>query len=430
MKSNGSNLTRVPNAPEAEQALLSSIMQGGDSVIAAVLDSGGSDSGLFYNPVLKGVFTALCDRFKANEPVNDLILLTGILRSQIQPAELTSIYTLVPSTGNWRYYLDELKDKQWLRECIRISTENVRRAMESNADANEIVKLTENTLLDLSRRRLNGHCSRTTIKEIVEDVLTHMDTPQALGISTGFPSLDEVVGGFCAGEKIVIAGPMKGGKSAFAENLADSFAVCRNIPTAIFSFEMSARQVVQRLIQIRSGVSTRSIARGQADLMATQNYGTAASEIAKAPLFIIKDRLDVAGIRARCLQLKASDKLVVAIIDYVQIIPEPRTKGESTVERLDRVSIGTKQIADQLGLIVIELSQLTETKDGKFNTKWSSGITADCDKRLDIGGNDDDGKDVIDKNIHVSYQREGPKGYVDFRFHKPTTRFKEKKRQN
>jgi replicative DNA helicase len=116
----------------------------------------------------------------------------------------------------------------------------------------------------------------------------------------------------------------------------------------------------------------------------------------------------------------------VAIIDYLQIVPEKRQKGESTTERLDRMSAETKQIADNLGITVLELSQVTVDSHGVATTRYSSGITNDADQLWHVVGDDDDNKAKIDKTIVVAKQREGPKGEVEFTYEKALTRFTEK----
>jgi replicative DNA helicase len=416
----------LPHSTDAEQGVLSSMLQSTEAVAAAVNRIGQTADDWFFIPSNGKLYGAIVENWQVGKTL-ELTLFTGQLRDERKldgiggVSRLTEIRTFSSSHVLIDHYLDALSDKRTLRQIIQTAAELIRRAQEGQDDVAGVIQDAERALIQLTQR--DSSTRGRKIKEIVQDVIGNMDNPEKIyGISTGYPKLDEIVGGLAPGSKIVIAAKTSAGKSALAANIAHSLAVTRNVPTAIFTFEMNSNQFAQRLLQIRSGISIRSITRNEADAFDYARFTRAASEIGDSKLTIINERLDIAGIRARCLQLKPR----VAIIDYLQIVPEKRQKGESTTERLDRMSAETKQIADNLGITVLELSQVTTDAHGVSTTRYSSGITNDADQLWHVVGDDDDNKAKIDKTIVVAKQREGPKGEVEFTYEKALTRFTEK----
>lgn len=416
----------LPHSIEAEQGVLSSMLQSGEAIATAVNRIGQSPGDWFFRPINGKLYNAIVQNWQTGKPT-ELTLLTSQLRDERLLDELggasrlTEVYTFSSSHVLIDHYLNTLSEKRTLRQIIKAGSELIQRAQQGQDDVEGVIREVENTLIRITHRDTNNRGRK--IKDIVQDVIGNMDNPEKIyGISTGYLKLDEIAGGLAPGSKIVIAGKTSSGKSALAANIAHSLAVTRHVPTAIFTFEMNSNQFAQRLLQIRSGISIRSITRNEADAFDFRKFTQAASEVGDSKLTIINERLDINGIRARCLQLKPR----VAIIDYLQIVPEKRHKGESTTERLDRMSTETKQIADNLGITVIELSQVTVDSHGVATTRYSSGITNDADQLWHVIGDDDDKKAKIDKTIVVAKQREGPKGEVHFTYEKALTRFTEK----
>ncbi len=420
-------MRQSPASIEAEQGVLSSILQSAYAIAEAVHRIGQTCGDWFSVPANGKLYDAIVKNWHVGRPL-ELTVFTTQLRDERKLDEiggasrLTEIRLFAPAATLITYYLDSLADKRTLRHIIATAKEMARRASEEQNDVDGIMKYIETELLALTD--CTGRPRHRAISDIVLDVMESMDEPEKIyGISTGYPKLDHIVGGLAPGSKIVIAAKTSAGKSALAANIAHSLSVDRNYTTAIFTFEMNANQFAQRIMQIRSGVSIRAITRNEADAFEFKKFSEAAAEIRESKLIIINERLDIAGIRARCLQLRPR----IAIVDYLQIVPEKRLKGESTTERLDRMSTETKQIADNLGITVIELSQVTVDSHGVATTRYSSGITNDADILMHVTGEDDDSREKIDKTVVVAKQREGPKGEVDFIFEKSTTKFTEKK---
>ena len=421
---------RAPHSEDCEKGVIGSMIVGGPKTIGEVYERIRLDQDdWFFTPALATIYRVLIEGWRDGTPT-DLLTLTEALRNQKLLEQvggagfITGLTTFVPGAANVAYYLDEISDKRWLRHAITIGNEISRQALENQGDVEGTLRDVEEALMRLTQRHISFSKQRT-ISEITTKVIENLEDPEkALGLSTGFPKLDALVGGLAPCVKIAIAGRTSAGKSAFAANIARAIAVIGKVPTAIFTFEMSAEQWVQRVIQIHAATSARKVVGRDLNLFAVQKFQTAASQVAASKLTVTDDRLDIAGIRARCMQIKPR----VVIIDYLQIVPERKQKGESTTDKLDRMSSETKQIAHQLGITVIELSQLTyDERAGTYKTRFSQGITNDSDQLWVLEGDDDETKDVIDKDIAVAKQREGRRGKVHFTFDKPCTLFMEKK---
>lgn len=415
-----------PHSSEAEQCLLGSMLILPNETIGRFAERVTAE--MFYVPAHQIIFEALLKAWQGGAVI-DLVTFTQILRDRSEleavggPSFVTALYSFVPTAANAEYYFDIVRDKFFLRQVIEKCTEMVRRSSDEQDDVEAIVREMEMTLFELSERATT-RTARKTAKELVAEVMDNLSDPEkAFGISTGFTKLNALVGGLAPAAKIVIAGGTSSGKSSLAHNIADSVAVERGIPVAVFTFEMTGAQTIQRMIQTHAEVSARDIVRGDADAFLFNSFTKAAARIAESPLHVIDERLDVAGIRARCMQLKASAGLRVAIVDYLQIIPEQKQKGESRTEQLDRMSMETKQIAKNLGITIIELSQVTALEGGGSRTRGSSGIQNDADQVWFIETDEDD---PGTKTIVVAKQRDGDQGTVEFRWNKTITRFREK----
>jgi replicative DNA helicase len=417
----------LPHSIEAEQGTLCSMMNG--ATAAAVQVIGKRGDAWFHVPANQKLYAGLVEWWEAGKVFDWPLFSKAMadanrLNAMGGDAHLTEVFTFAHGTLMLPMYLESLKEKRWLRHVITVCTEQVRRAYHEQNDVEGLLREVETNLTELVSRSLQSSKQRV-IQDIIGTVIHNLGEPEkVLGISTGFKKLDALVGGLAATSKIVIGAAISGGKSSFAQCLANSLAVDREIPTAMFTFEMSAEECAMRLIQIRSGVSTRAVAIGEADMMEMDRYNAAATAISESPLHIIEEQIDVAGIRARCMNLKPR----VAIIDYLQIVPEPWRPKEGTTERLDRMSAATKQIAQQLGITVIELTQLTtDDKTGKVRTRFSQGITADANQLWIIEGEDDESKAVNKKQITVGKQRDGARDVVVFDFIRKLTTFREPK---
>lgn len=419
----------IPQSIESEKGLLGSMIIGGPIVVGEVYNRIRFDQEeWFFVQGHRTIYKALIEQWQDGVPIDQVTLSSalsdqGLLDQAGGRANVTHLALFVPASVNWPAYLEELSDKRWLRIAAEIGQDIKTRAIQNQDDVEGTLQSVEHDLMRLTQRHASAS-KRRSIGELSANVIENLEDPEkALGISTGYSKLDDLVGGYAPHAKIVIAGATSGGKSALAANLAKSLAVDRAVSTLVFTFEMGMVQWVQRIIQIHAGISARRVIGRNVDMFDVQRFAASASAVGKSNLVVTDERLDIAGIRARVMQVKPR----VVIIDYIQIIPEAKQRGENTTDKLDRMSSETKQMAHQMGITVIELSQLTyDERSDTHKTRGSKGITNDADQLWVLEGPDDEDKDIIDKDIAVAKQREGGRRKVHFRFEKPCTKFTEK----
>lgn len=412
----------LPHSIEAEQGILGSMLHSPDA-IAETYASVSLD--YFYAPAHQTIFAAIIGLWKQGVPI-DLITFTQFLtdRHLIEsvggPSLVTSLFTFVPTHANIKYYIEIVRDKYVLRQVIAASTESVRRAFEEEHEVEDLLNQVRERICSVQRDPLLR--KRMSTKDLALRVIESLESPDALGISTGLEILDNNIGGFREGDNVVVAGRPSSGKSALLQLFANEIGVTRKIPVVLFTFEMTDLQTMTRLVQIRSEVEARRIARAEADFDEVRRFGAAVSEIGESPLVVVNERLDVAGIRARCMQLQPR----IALIDYFQIIPEDDQKYEARTERFDRMSSSLKQMAIDLRMTIVIGSQLNE----KETTYGSSKLTADADILLLVEsvGEYEESTPYQDKTIKIAKQREGGRPTLGLSFQKKITKFRQRKR--
>ncbi len=187
------------------------------------------------------------------------------------------------------------------------------------------------------------------------------------GISTGFKMLDEMTSGLHPAEMIVIAARPSMGKTAFAMNIAEHVAIEGRKPVAIFSLEMSAQQLVQRLLCSRARVNSKKVRDG---FLAERDFSTltsAASKLAEAQMFIDDTAgLNILELRAKARRLKSQHDIQLVVVDYLQLLRSTSRRGQDNRQiEISEISAGLKSLAKELRIPVIVLAQLNRNPENR-----------------------------------------------------------------
>jgi replicative DNA helicase len=258
------------------------------------------------------------------------------------------------------------------------------------------------------------------------------------GVPTGFIELDRYLGGFQKSDLIIIAARPSVGKTAFALSIARNVAVDYKIPVAFFSLEMSAQQLTFRLISSQTGVNSHKIRTGNINQNDLKIIINKSDPLLKAPLFIDDTpNLNLLELRAKARRLKTEHKVGLIFIDYLQLIDPP--KAESREREISIISRTLKQIAKELDIPIVALSQLNrvvETRKDKkpqlADLRESGSIEQDADVVLFIYRPEiydikvwPDTKEPTDgtAEIIIGKQRNGPTGSFKVVYLKDTLRF-------
>src|SRR5438876_2809280 len=243
-----------PHSVEAEQGVLGSMLISPRETIAECVEKINEE--YFYIPAHQTIYTVLVELWNAGQAI-DLITFTQVLRDRNLletlggAAFVTSLFTFVPTAANVQYYLEIVRDKYILREIIAAATESVRRAYEEQDEVNNLLDEVEQRIFAVGEDRFKGQMlsMKDQVMEAIESIEKLYERKGGItGISTGFVEFDRMTSGMHPAEMIVIAARPSMGKTALAMNIAEHAAIEVKLPVAIFSLEMSAQQLVQRML--------------------------------------------------------------------------------------------------------------------------------------------------------------------------------------
>jgi replicative DNA helicase len=428
-----------PQNLEAEQAVLGAILLETEALITAMERVRAED---FYSVSHQRIFDVIVALNEDNQPI-DLITLTARLQDRGQLEEVGGVSYMaklagaVPTAANVEYYAQIVEEKSMLRRLIRTATQIVSSGYAEGDEVGALLSDAEQRILELSNRRAStGFIS---IRDVLMDVFERVEflynhKGGVTGIPSGFPDLDKMTSGFQRNDLIIVAARPSVGKTAFALNIAQNVSVRAGETVAIFSLEMSASQLVQRMICAEANVDAGRMRTGFLEGDDWEKLSMAIGSLSEAQVFIDDTPgITVADIRAKCRRLKKEKGLGMILVDYLQLISGRGKSGENRQQEVSEISRTLKQIARELEVPVIALSQLSrgvEQRQDKrplmSDLRESGSIEQDADIVAFLYRDDYYDKETEKKNIIeiiIAKQRNGPVGTVELVFLKNFNKF-------
>ena len=354
-----------PQNLEAEQAVLGSILLQAEALVTAMERLGSED---FYSPEHGLIYEAMIELGEDNQPI-DLVTLTAWLQNKQHLEEIGGVSYLaklvsgVPTAANVDYYAQIVEEKSLLRRLIRTATQIVQNGYAASEDVGVLLSEAESRILEIANNRSSsGFISiRDVLMEVFEKVeFLYSHKGGTTGIPSGFQDLDKMTAGFQRSDLIIVAARPSVGKTAFALNIAQNVGVRAKETVAIFSLEMSAAQLVQRMICAESNVDAGRMRTGFLEGDDWEKLTMAIGSLSEASIYIDDTPgITVADIRAKCRRLKKEKGLGMILIDYLQLIQGRGKAGENRQQEVSEISRTLKQIARELEVPVIALSQLS-----------------------------------------------------------------------
>lgn len=387
-----------PQAPDLEEAVLGALMLEKDA-LTSVIDILKSD--MFYKDAHKTIFKAIEELFRKSEPV-DILTVTNELRTLGQlemiggPYYLTQLTNRVASAANIEYHVRIIAQKFIQRELIHISSEIIRDAFEDSTDVFELLDQAESKLFAVSEGNLrrNYQDMRSLVKDAIFEIEAAKNAEGNLkGVGSGFTEIDRVTAGWQKSDLIIMAARPGMGKTAFVLSMARNMAVDMKKAVAFFSLEMSAIQLVTRLIAGECEIPSEKLRRGNLEPAEWEQLNARLNTLVDAPLFIDDTpALSVFDLRAKCRRLKAQHDIQMVVIDYLQLMTASTEKGGNREQEISTISRSLKALAKELEIPVIALSQLSravETRGGSkkpilSDLRESGAIEQDADLVLFI----------------------------------------------
>lgn len=419
---------QIPFNLEAEQSILSAAFIN-NSVMISLADQLNNED--FFDTKNQHIFQAM--RKLSSEGV--IIDYTTVYNELMQNGRLNeaggSEYLLgiidASATSNVDAYVDIVKGLSMKRKIINVAEQIVNTGYDGSVEPTAYVDLAEKLIFNASKDRKTSDFSSirsiaANVQEKTEDNMNSTD--DVTGLSTGFIELDHYTSGLHPGEFIILAARPAMGKSALAMNLATNVA-SRNknskASVAVFSLEMPSEQIVMRMIAAETSINSNDIKTGTLTPKQWQYFEAGIASLSKLNIhFSDSSNVTIEEIRARCRKLSQSQGLDLLIIDYLQLIsPNENYKG-SRQEFVSGVSRSLKQLARELEIPVIALSQLSrevEKRDSKkpmmADLRESGGIEQDADVILFLYRDEYYNKDSAAKGtavLSIAKNRQGTAG--------------------
>lgn len=428
----------MPNSIEAEQSVIGCMIMDRDAIVIASEILTADD---FYHQQYAAFFDAIVELHNNGQPV-DVVTLQDKLREKDIPAEVASMETLgdliaaVPVTVNVASYANIVKDKAMLRRIIRVNQEIENDCYNGKESVEQILDKTEHDIFQLVQNRETSEFM--PIRQIVMNAIHKIELASkqkgsVTGIPTGFIDLDYQTAGLQPSDLVLIAARPSMGKTAFVLNVAQYAAFHENIPTAIFSLEMSKEQLVNRLFSLESRVDAQKLRTGNLQESEWEKLIEGAGVIGNSPL-IIDDTpgISIPELRSKCRKYKLDKDLKLIIIDYLQLM-SGSGRTESRQQEISEISRSLKALARELNVPVIALSQLSRAVEQRpdhrpmlSDLRESGAIEQDADVVMFLYRDDYYNHDTELKNISeviVAKQRNGPIGTVQLAWLPEYTKF-------
>ncbi|VHC11852.1 replicative DNA helicase [Streptococcus pyogenes] len=429
----------------AEQSVLGSIFISPDKLIAVREFISPDD---FYKYAHKIIFRAMITLSDRNDAIDATTIKTILddqddLQSIGGLSYIVELVNSVPTSANAEYYAKIVAEKAMLRDIIARLTESVNLAYDEILKPEEVIAGVERALIEL-----NEHSNRSGFRKISDVLKVNYEalearskqTSNVTGLPTGFRDLDKITTGLHPDQLVILAARPAVGKTAFVLNIAQNVGTKQKKTVAIFSLEMGAESLVDRMLAAEGMVDSHSLRTGQLTDQDWNNVTIAQGALAEAPIYIDDTPgIKITEIRARSRKLsqEVDGGLGLIVIDYLQLITG--TKPENRQQEVSDISRQLKILAKELKVPVIALSQLSrgvEQRQDKrpvlSDIRESGSIEQDADIVAFLYRDDyyrkegDDAEEAVEDNtieVILEKNRAGARGTVKLMFQKEYNKF-------
>lgn len=432
----------LPHDLVAEQSVLGAVFISPETMTSLADELTPED---FYKPANKIVFKTMLSLLEKGEPI-DATTMVSALTNQGDISKIGGINYVVelvnstPTSKNVEHYAKLVKDKSTLRKVIADLSDSLSSAYQGDVSIGDIIAKTEKSMLDISNQNTG-----TGFRNVADILDTHMQMVETrsqtdgvvTGLSTGFVGLDKITTGLHEDNLIILAARPAMGKTALALNIAQYIAVKEKKPVAIFSLEMGAESLIERMLASEGMVEGYHLKTGNLSVEEWSRLVHAQGNLYDAPIFVD----NTAGIRISEIRSKARKLaqemggLGVIIIDYLQLITG--SKGENRQQVVSEISRELKILAKDLKVPVIALSQLSRAVEQRqdkrpmlADLRESGSIEQDADIVAFLyrdayyqkeQGDSQEANNVTE--LILEKNRHGSLGTVKLYFHKEYTKF-------
>ncbi len=436
----------MPQDIDAEKAVLAAMLLGSDAeVVEGAMMKLSADE--FYRPAHRKIFEAMEELYNRGVPIDQLSLADrlksrGELDAIGGKAYIVELGNNMYALANWSHHADIVKREAMLRSLIGASVRITALGYDAPDDLDEVVETSEKLLFEVTNRRVS-----TNFKKIDSLVVETFNELQELastktkyrGVRTGFNDLDDLFGGLRGGDLVILAARPSVGKTALALNIA-SRAAQLGTSVAFFSLEMSANQLIQRILSTETRVNSKKMQTGQMSAQDWTELVSVSDRLSKLNLWVddtpSASILEVRAKARRQLRHVEPNKGLI-IVDYLQLMQPQNQRTESRQVEIAEISRGLKILAKEMDMPIIALSQLSravESRQGKrpilSDLRESGAIEQDADIVMFLDrslskeeGDQEDRPQWGTADVIVAKHRNGPIGTISLAFQTDCTRF-------
>ena len=441
MESSGLKDRIPPHNLEAEKAALGAVLLDPDALDTALQYLRADD---FYKNRHKLIFDSIIDLSEKNENIDILTVVqqlkaSGKLEEAGGAGYISSLTSEVPSSANIEYYAKIVQEGSVRRHLLKISGNITSGAMDNTVPTGQVLEEAERDIFEITEKQYVG--GYQSIRELLPGAL---DAIQKLmksgdvctGVPSGYNDLDHLTNGFQKSEFIVIGARPSIGKTALALSMAANISIRHKIPTGFFSLEMSSQAIMMRLLASEARIRSNLIRSGFLSEMQISKLHDAVGEIYEAPLYIeASPEVKILDLRSQARKMQKQNGVQIIFIDYLTLI-QAENKTIPRHEQIAEISRSLKALARELDMPIVVLSQVKRETEGKkpslADLRESGSIEQDADlvmflHRERMG--DDSSREmpaVIDTELIVAKQRNGPIGEINVMFRPSFTRFESK----
>ncbi|HOZ03500.1 MAG TPA: replicative DNA helicase [Candidatus Woesebacteria bacterium] len=414
-----------PHSLEAEQSVLGAILIDAEAFIS-VAELLKPES--FYLEQNKLIFEAMVALYEKRRPI-DLVTLTDELKNQGKlsaaggATRLAELASLVSTSANAVYYAQTIGDAYTKRRLISLSSQIAEAALDSTKEARDVLDLAEQNVFTVSQQQ--GQRSFIHLKDTLVESFERLDELQRSGnelrgVATGFADLDRMLAGMQKSNLLILAARPGMGKTAFALNIAQQAAVQAKKKVGIFSLEMSKEELVDRLLVNQADIDAWKLKTGRLDQQDFLKLSDAMGVLADAALYIDDSPgLSIYEMRTKARRLMAEQQIDLLVVDYLQLARGRNV--ENRVQEVGEISQGLKNIARELRIPVLALSQLSRAVESRgektpqlSDLRESGSIEQDADVVMFLYHKDENMREAV--TLKVAKHRNGALGEIDLYF--------------
>jgi replicative DNA helicase len=428
-----------PQNLDAEESVLGAMMLS-PGAIGAVSEA--LDAGDFYRESHAKIYRAALALYAKGEPVDAITLVDeleerGELEDVGGRVRIHELATLVPATANAGHYARIVREMATLRGLIRVGSQVAQLGWERPGETTDLVDRAEQIVFELSQSRVTSEFAHieTLLKESFERITALYEAgSDVTGTPSGFRDLDRLTAGFQPGNLIIVAARPSMGKSALGLCIATNLAVRGEVPTAIFTLEMSKSEVTQRLMCSEAKVESQRLRTGKLGADDWPRLTAACDKLAKAPIYVDDTgSITMMEIRSKARRLKSKEpNLGLIVVDYMQLMTTGQT-AENRVQEVSQISRQLKVLARDLDVPILAMSQLSRAVEQRHDKRpilsdlrESGSIEQDADLvmfiyRDEYYNEESDQQGLAE--VHLAKHRNGPTDSIKLSFLKRYAKF-------